>query len=82
MKCKKGVHNKLVNMLSWTPIITLSLSTIMKVQPSVHNEYISMCGCDHYFHDIMNMVKLKKSSEFTSQNGLLYKGSQLCDPSD
>nr|GEX36062.1 hypothetical protein [Tanacetum cinerariifolium] len=41
IKYKKGVHNKLADMLSRPPLPTLSLTVFMQVQPPCHDEYAS-----------------------------------------
>lgn len=79
IKYKKGVHNKLVDMLSRPPITTLCFSVFMQVQPSCHDDYADEYMKDPDFKRAIEDLEYRRSqSEFIWQNGLLHKGSLLC----
>ncbi|GJT73573.1 transposon ty3-I gag-pol polyprotein [Tanacetum coccineum] len=80
IKYKKGVHNKLADMLSRPPLPTLSLTVFMQVQPSCHDEYASEYKNDPDFHRAIEDIEGSNSTEFTWQGNLLYKGVLLCIP--
>lgn len=75
IKYKKGIHNKLADMLSRPPVAALCLSVFMQVQPTFHEEYADWYGNDPDFQKVLAEVKLGRPSEFVLRDGLLYKGN-------
>lgn len=62
-------------MLSRPLVISICLSTVMEVQPSMHDDYKQLYAEDPDFSEVIKIVKADKPSEYTFRGELLYKGS-------
>ncbi|KAJ9542815.1 hypothetical protein OSB04_029321 [Centaurea solstitialis] len=70
IKYKKGVHNRLADMLSRPPISSLCLSVFMQVQPICHDEYVEEYENDSNFQRVVSDIKSRRPSEFTWKGSL------------
>ncbi|TXG50795.1 hypothetical protein EZV62_023319 [Acer yangbiense] len=83
IKYKKGVTNKLADMLSRPPTpVSSTLLVAMQIQPMVPSEYATRYDTDPDFVTNYQRLLQGKTSEYQMKDGLLYKGTQLCIPED
>ncbi|XP_038973019.1 uncharacterized protein LOC120105044 [Phoenix dactylifera] len=80
IKYKKGIHNKMADMLSRPPAATLCLSAVMQVQPTTDEEYAGWYSEDLDFQGALADVEARRPTEFVLRDKLLYKGELLCVP--
>ena len=79
IRYKKGVTNKLADMLSRPPI---SLLVAMRIQPLVPSEYEPKYQSSKDFKKVYETAVSGKPGDFAIRDGLLYKGKLLCIPED
>ncbi|CAL2244419.1 unnamed protein product [Prunus armeniaca] len=62
--------------------VSSALLVAMQIQPIVHSEYAKGYDTDIDFNSAYAKLQQGKTSEFQLNDGLMYKGTQLCIPKD
>ncbi|CAL9018650.1 unnamed protein product [Prunus brigantina] len=81
IKYKKGVTNKLADMLSRPPRHS-ALLVALQLQPVVLSEYITSYDSDPEFKMFFDKLQRGKPCQFEMKDGLMFKGKQLCIPNN
>jgi hypothetical protein len=80
IKYKKGIHNKVADMLS---IPVINASTILRYNPLAHESYAEQYDKDGYFKDVYDaLTHDNQQSNYYMHDSLLYHLGKLCIPRD
>ncbi|XP_071702891.1 uncharacterized protein [Rutidosis leptorrhynchoides] len=82
IKYKKGVSNKLADMLSRPPVAPLCLTVLMQIHQVFHEDYSTAYKNDPDFKQIVVEIENNKLSNYSWKDNLLYKGTMLCVPTE
>ena len=80
IRYKKGVTNRLADMLSRPPIRSLLVAG--RLQPIIPTEYAESYSTSRDFSKVYELATTGQKGEFDVRDGLLYKGQLLCVPED
>jgi hypothetical protein len=80
IKYKKGIHNKVADMLS-RPVI--NASTMLRYNPLAHESYVEQYAKDDDFKDVYDaLTRGNQQSDYYVHDNLLYHLGKICIPRD